>query len=262
MKARWITISAVAALMAALTPLSAQAATSGTALIDAEIRSVRLMDSGDVRVEVTYRCDERYGDAPPHISLHIEPDGYAAAWAGDGAICDGTAHTLVRRLKALDGQQIGERIIVYVDVNVVDSPSDPYPAGLWAGGSDIYSVEPDGSLSRLIDLRIQRTQVNDRGRLVVGMSYECPPGYGVGADDPDWAEVHVYQLRSQDSIAWERIDTLADDVVCDGTRHTLVKRIRTTPTLWRDDSMDPTLPVVVNTHIGIGWNAQTSWPHQ
>jgi hypothetical protein len=251
-----------ASLLVPLLALTVPAQASTTALTDAEIRSVRLMDSGDVRVEVTYRCDERYGYGPPRIALHLEPDGWYDAWAGDGALCDGTAHTLVRRLKALDGQQIGERMVVYVDVSVADSPSDPYPAGLWAGGSDTYSVEPDGSLGRLADLRVQRTQVNDRGRLVVGMSYECPMGYYVDVeDDSDWADVIVYQYDGQDDV-WQAWEPLGDDIVCDGTRHSVVRRFRTA-------AMDPTLPVVVNTKIIVrgptsgasAWDAQTSWPH-
>jgi hypothetical protein len=36
----------------------------------------------------------------------------------------------------LEGQQIGERFRAYLDVNIADSPSNPYPGGLWAGGSD------------------------------------------------------------------------------------------------------------------------------
>jgi hypothetical protein len=220
---------------------------SRTALIDAEIRSVRLRDSGNVRVEVKYRCDERYGDAPPRISVRVS---HFDSWTGDGAICDGTAHTVVRLLKPLEGQQLGEGFLVSVEVTVADSPSNPYPGGLWAGDRDEYSVEPDGSLRRLTDLRIQRTRVNDRGRLVVGMSYECPTGMGVGVEDPDWADVVMYQGQDE----WVIYDTLAHDVVCDGTRHTLVRRFRAGP-------MDPTQPVSVNAKIENGWNAQISWPH-
>jgi hypothetical protein len=128
------------AVLLAVTPAQA----SRTALIDAEIRSVRLMDSGDVRVEVKYRCDERYGYAPPRIFLHLEPDWYYDSWAGDGVICDGTVQTAAGLLKLLDGKQIPQRFRVYLDVEVADSPSNPYPAGLWGGGSDTYSVEPDG----------------------------------------------------------------------------------------------------------------------
>jgi hypothetical protein len=255
MKTRWVTVSMIAVLMAALAPLTAQAAVpiqaSRSALIDAEIASVRLMENGSVRVEATYHCDERYGYAPPRITLHLEPHWYDE-WVGDGVICDGTVKTFVRRLKPLEGQQIGERFVLYINVSVAESPSDPYPGGLHAGGGDLYSVEPDGSLSRLIDVRIQRMQVNDRGRLVVGMSYECPTGYPVGVDDPDWADVVMYQFTSQDE--WVIYDTLAHDVVCDGTRHTLVRRFRTT-------GMDPTQPVLVSVEIGIGEDAQASWPH-
>ena len=280
MKTRWVTVSAVAVLIAALTPLTAQGAVrmqdpddvsqaSRTALIDAEIVSARLMDSGDVRVEVTYRCDKRYGYGPPRITLHLEPHWYDA-WVGDGAICDGTVQTLVRRLKPRDGQQMGQGFVLYLDVSVDDSPSNPYPGGIWGGGSDSYAVNADESLSRLADLRIQRTRLNDRGRLVVGMSYECPPGYYVDVEsDSDLADIVVYQYDGQD-IVWERWMPLGDDIVCDGTRHSVVKRFRTTATFWRDDSMDPGLPVVVNTKImtngpaGAGasaWDAQTSWPH-
>jgi hypothetical protein len=253
-------------LLAVATPARA----SRTVLIDAEIRTVRLMDSGDVRVEVKYRCDERYGDAPPRISLHFEPDGYAASWFGDGAICDGTAQTLVGELKPLDGQQTPERFRVYVSVYVADSPSNPYPGGLQGGGWDTYSVEPDGSVSRVADLRVQRTRLNDRGRLVVGMSYECPPGYRVHVEE-DWdlALVEVYQDTGE-GTAWDGdAQTLGYDIVCDGTRNSIVKRFRTTAGGWHPNSIDPGLPVTVNAYFYAGGpggaanahDTKTSWPH-
>jgi hypothetical protein len=237
---------------------------SRTALINAEIRSVRLMDSGDVRVEATYHCDERYGYTPPRITLHLEPHWYDA-WVGDGAICDGTVKTFVRRLKPLEGQQIGERIVVYLNVSVAESPSDPYPGGLHAGGSDTYSVEADRSLSRLTDLRVQRTRLNDRGRLVVGMSYECPPGYYVDVeDDSDWADIVVSQWDGQDRV-WEAWQPLGDDIICDGSRRSVVRRF---PKLSHDRPIDPTLPVRVNTKMylssptggAFAWDAQLSRP--
>jgi hypothetical protein len=55
-----------ALLLVPLLALTVPAQASRTALIDAEIRSVRLIDNGSVRVEATYRCDERYGYGPPH----------------------------------------------------------------------------------------------------------------------------------------------------------------------------------------------------
>lgn len=271
MKAGWITRALLgASLLVPLLVLATSAQASRTTLIDAEIRTVRLMDSGDVRVEVKYRCDERYGDAPPRVFLHLEPDWYYDAWAGDGAICDGTVQTLVGELKPLDGKQIPQRFVVYLDVEVAGSPSNPYPSGLWAGGSDTYSVEPDGSLSRLADLRVQRTRLNDRGRLVVGMSYECPPGYYVDVeDDADWADVVVEQYDGED-LVWTEWEPLGDDIVCDGTRHSVVRRFRTHSAKWHaPEAMDLTLPVVVNTQIIVrgptggasAWDAQTSWPH-
>jgi hypothetical protein len=250
----------LAVLLTPVTPAQA----SRTALIDAEIQSVRLMNSGSVRVEFRYRCDERYGP-PEELSLHIEPYSHSA-WIDDGADCDGTVQTVVGNLQPLESKQIGQRFVVYLNVSVADSPSNPYPGLLWAGGSNTYSVESDGSLSRLADLKVQRTRLNDRGRLVVGMSYECPPGYYVDVeDDSDWADVVVYQETGE----WERWMPLGDDIVCDGTRHTVVRRFRTTATRWLKDSMDPTLPVVVNTKIIVrgptggasAWDAQAFWPH-
>jgi hypothetical protein len=115
------------------------------------------------------------------------------------------------------------------------------------------------------DLRVQRTRLNDRGRLVVGMSYECPPGYYVDVEeDSDLADVVVEQYDGED-LVWTEWEPLGDDIVCDGTRHSVVRRLAPRSP---DGPLDPALPVVVNTKIIVSgpggasaWDAQTSWPH-
>jgi hypothetical protein len=52
-------------------------------------------------------------------------------------------------------------------------------------------------------------------------------------------------------VVWEEWEPLGDNIVCDGTRHIVVKRFRTHTHGWHspEEMMDPTLPVVVNTKI-------------
>ena len=168
--------------------------------------------------------------------------------------------TVVGELQPLEGKQLGPTVVIHLAVSVDDSASNPYPGGLWAHKSASYSVEADGSLSRrLADVRIQRTRVNDRGRLVVGLSYECSPGYDADVDDrSDWADITVSQDRGPNRV-WEHYDwTLADDVVCDGTRHAIVRRFAPRSP---EGPMRSTRPVNVVGRIGANEDARTSWPH-
>jgi hypothetical protein len=85
------------------------------------------------------------------------------------------------------------------------------------------------------------------------------PGYDANVDEPtDWTEIIVRQDRGPDDV-WEHYDwTLFKDVICDGTRYTVVRRFAPRSPEGR---MDPALPVHVRAGIGAALDAQTSWPH-
>jgi hypothetical protein len=230
---RWRVVIALIAL--AMMLAIAHPAHAGTSkLIEADITSARLMENGSVRVEAMYWCDEGYGSTPPEDRrakmFFQHPQGYSET-TNDEAICDGTTHTLVKRLRSVDGQEIDERlpVSVYFSVEVGHSPSNPYPGGLSALEADAIWLTGDGATSIMADIELGQLRLNDRGRFVVRLAYQCPTGWYVDSeDDVDWADIELRQIRSRDT-SWDAWRTLAYDIVCDGTLHTVVKRIRAAP---------------------------------
>jgi hypothetical protein len=74
-------------------------------------------------------------------------------------------------------------------------------------------------------MHIRQVRLDDEGRLVVRVSYRCPIGWFVDvANDADWADISGYQNKpdTNDSTFWE---PLGDDIMCDNTSRTVVKRI-------------------------------------
>jgi hypothetical protein len=253
-----ITVSVAVALTVALFPaMSASAVLSVTAkdLLRADVRNVRVhADTGTVAVRVLYWCDARYADAAePHDNLaegsnaYIDVSGFLRLFP---VICDGKLQELRLKAPLPDVQVLVVSTRVHIDPSVDDIV--PYPGDMYAGETDSMLVR-EGSPGRgahirhtdyLDDIELNRVSVNDRGRLVVGLWYRCADGaHFIDETDPDNAEVVVNQSGER----WEW-DTFVDDVVCDGQRHWVVKRFRTTANRSRP-ALDLKLPVSVVTGL-------------
>ena len=196
--------------------------------MDARFESVRLTHSGSVRVELEYLCPEGYHEAGEswfYVTQQVGPgEGRFDETFRAAIVCDGTTQTLIRKFPPLEGQPWDSKYLPIIEMNlVVRADADP-DRTLQAIEIDTFSLHGLDEATLRGDIHITRVRMNDRGALVVRMTYRCPAGWFVNVeDDSDWATLTV----RQDGPGWDDVDAwlpLGDDIACDGTLKTLVKR--------------------------------------
>jgi hypothetical protein len=216
---------------ACVIPAAAQAS---QALVDVRHLHVRWMDNSGVRVAFAYRCPGGYGYrpvGPPGTELLVSQfqpsEVYSQKTYRSDVVCDGTTRRVVRNVRPPAGERFLPAYLLHVDVDLnVRSPSAPYPGILSGREFDTVSISSSGTATLAADMRLGQVRASQSGRrIVVGVSYHCPNGWFVDVqDDVDWADISGGQDRTgaSDVGFWA---PLGDDVVCDGTEHTIVKRI-------------------------------------
>lgn len=231
----------------ALLLTTAMPASAAEPLIDTRFGGVRLMDNRSVRVSFEYACPSGYeyqALGRPWTMLYVDQPADAVVSGTRGfrteVICDGTRHILVKRLRPPVGDAFDPQLFLIAHLYIgVDSELDPYPGPLLTEEVDTFRFEGIGSATLVADMHIRQVRLNDRGRLVVTVSYRCPTGWFVDVvDDADWADISGRQDKpvANDSTFWE---PLGDDIVCDDTSRTLVKRVSD----QQPEGFDRTLPI-------------------
>lgn len=248
---RRLTAAFAVVISAALFPATSASALSPRTqeLIRADVRNVRV-EAGIVRIVATYWCDARYALAAERAVT----DGYIAIqtdkMGGFEAVCDGETHTVVYERAIADASCGGPGefpatcdtvlrvgVGIRIEEGVIAAYGGPYPGELFAFEQDALPLWDGQRVRRseyLADVEFRRVFVNNRDRLVVGLWYRCPDGWHVNPGDYywdvvpgprlDWAEIVVSQGGTdEDGKPW-RWDSFADEVVCDGEKHPVVKR--------------------------------------
>ena len=214
-------------------------------LADARFESVRLTPNGGIRVVLEYRCPQGYQGVAGESWFYVEQMDYSDVPSFEEMIiCDGNTQTLVRRFppEGLQGQPWDPKRTVRVEMRLfVRATSDP-ERPLHAIESDTYSLHGLEEATRPGDIHITRVRMNDRGELVVAMAYRCPRGTFVDVEnDNDWATITVLQGDGQVSYDVYTDVPLGDDISCDGTPKTLVKRFEGP----RQVELSPDLPIAL-----------------
>lgn len=234
----------VAVLSAGLLLSLAAPALALDTLADARFASVRLTPNGSIRVVLEYRCLQGYQGVAGESWFYVEqgPVDYAQVPSfAETIVCDGSTQTLVRRFRLL-GQPWDPKATVRVEMRLFARATSDPERPIHAVESDTYSLHGLDEATRPGDIHITRVRVNDRGVLVVAMTYRCPKGSFVDVEnDNDWATITV--LQGDPEIGYDVYTDvpLGDDISCDGTPKTLVKRFEG----QRQVELSPDLPIVL-----------------
>ena len=209
-------------------------------LADARFASVRLTPNGSIRVVLKYRCPQGYQGVASESWFYVEQVDYSDDLSfGEKILCDGNTQTLVRRFPP-EGQPWDSKLPLRVDMNLFLRATFAPERTLQAIEIDTYSPHGLEEATRPGDIHINRVRMNDRGALVVTMTYRCPTGTFVDVDnDDDWATITVLQGDPQVGYDVQAYVPLGDDISCDGTQKTLVKRFEGP----RQVELSPDLPI-------------------
>jgi hypothetical protein len=260
---RRILASAVSVGMSLVMATPAQASDS---LIEARLRTVRLSANGSVQVSFEYRCpghDYRAVGSPATLLTvyQIEESGhqvYDQKSFRTAVVCDGTMQTLLRRFRPPEGEAFVPELLLTVELNLtVRSDSDLYPGRLSTGEIDTFSLSAQGGTTLAADIHIEQVRLNDRGKLVVSVSYQCPTGWFVDVeDDSDWADISGGQNKpgTHDVTIWE---PLGDDIECDGSSHTIVKRV----TDQQHEGFSSAIPIQLEAKMILDEVGSQRWTH-
>ena len=213
-------------------------------LIDARFESVRLTRNGSIQVVLEYGCPggQGYQGVPGESWFYVYQQGardasYDSSF-GETIVCEGNMQTIVRRFPPLEGEPWDPKLLPIVEMNLVVRASSDPERTLQAMEIDTFSLHGLEEATRRGDIHINRVRMNDRGALVVTMTYRCPKGWFVDVeDDSDWATL----TARQDGPGWDDVEAwlpLGDAILCDGTPTTLVKRIEG----LRQAGLSPALP--------------------
>lgn len=212
------------ALIAGLA-VPAQAADS---LIDSKLRSVELTPGGAVRVAFQYHCpagsDYRARQATDVAVGEKQSSTFARRPFRRAVTCDGSEHILVKMIPPPAGDAWGPGIL-WVRVQILVRSASDRSQSLSANERRSFFFGDSGKLRLASETHVAQARVDDRGRLVIGVRYLCPQDWYVDVDDDsDWADITAYQRRPGRPALklWEPI---GNDVVCDGSWRTIVKRL-------------------------------------
>lgn len=191
------------------------------------------VSDGMASAAASYRCNAGYADAQDRSYVFVAENTFPF-----DAICDGNTH-LIKRKAPLPPDYSGA--IAHIEIYIPQSRTNPYPGDLIAMDRETWRA--DGS-DQIADIDVGYARLDDRGRLEVSLQYECAAGLHVPVeDDADWAYVEAYQIHGREMV-WSAWKPIGHRVVCDGTRHRLVRTLRSR----QDDSLvrlRETIPVQV-----------------
>ncbi len=199
-------------------------------LIDARFDSVRLTPNGSIRVALEYSCPEGYqepGESWFYVMQQVGAgEGQFDQTFGDSIVCDGNTQTVVRKFPPLEGRPWDPTLFTVVEMNLVVRVNDDPVSTLQGMEVDTFRLHGLEEATRPGDIHINRVRMNERGALVVTMTYRCPKGWFVDVeDDSDWAELSISQGDPSTGSYLNLGAPLGEDILCDGTPTTLVNRI-------------------------------------
>ena len=192
------------------------------------IASLQVFDDGRARIAFEYTCPDYDYEALETIAAvgQVKPGGLhpgASIPFGDEVVCDGTTQRLVKTLRSTSGEPYDPALSSSAAVSFsISSDSDPWPGRLYGSANDRFL--PGGARLHF-DIRFRRVWVNDLGHVKTRFTYTCPTGTVYDEEDLDTVKIRWGQVTSEGQpgggIGQSR--TLAYDLVCDDTMHTVVK---------------------------------------
>jgi hypothetical protein len=225
---RWVRLVVAMAPVALVAGLAVPAQASEP-LVDSKLRSVELIPGGAVRVAVQYRCpggSDYRARAATNVTVGEEESSTSAQRPFKRAVtCDGSEHILTKTIPPPAGEAWGPGILWVRVQFIVRSASNWSEGALSAIERRSFFFGDSGRIRPASQTHIAQARVDDRGRLVIGVHYLCPQDWYVDVDDDaHWAErITAYQHRPWPALKlWEPI---GNDVVCDGSSRTIVKRL-------------------------------------
>jgi hypothetical protein len=224
-------------------------------LTDARFDSVRLTSNGSVRVAVEYSCPDGQNFeavAWPESFLVVYQQGgsgipvYDQTFQGS-IVCNGDTQTLVRRFPPPPGEKWDPRLRTHVELRLTVRSADQSPQTLRVFRADTFSLHGVEEATRRVDIHVTRARLID-DKLVVAVSYRCPEGWFVDVeDDDDWAYLYGRQDLTDTGEGFAFWLPLGNDITCDGTANSVVKRVRDAT----QAGFDPQLPLQIETLIDV-----------
>jgi hypothetical protein len=206
-------------------------------LIDAEIRSVRLMDNGSVRVVAEYICPGGYGYRPIRYGASVGAgqrqmiDGVptwvtAGEHFDDEVVCDGSPQAVLKRLRPsgrCSGSGFDKQLPLIANLQLTVLPdSESSPGGLSTLQMDMFRLQAGEDATPAAGVKLGRVRLNDLGELVVGLTYECPTGWQQEPGDEGRITAAVYM---PDGDAASYSERFRRDLICDEETHRIRKRV-------------------------------------
>jgi hypothetical protein len=241
-------ISAVVLLSPAAPALALDTLTS------AHFESVRMTSKGFVRVVVEYSCPrgqnfEAVGWPETFLVVHQQGGSgipvYDQTFQGS-IVCNGDIQTLVRGFPPPTGETWNPKLRTHVELRLTVRSSEP-PQTLRVSKSDTFTLHALNEATRRVDIHVKRARVIDN-KLVVAVSYRCPEGWFVDVeDDDDWVYLAGRQDLADTGEGFAFWLPLGDDVICDGSVNSVVKRVRDI----RQAGFDQQLPLQIEALIDV-----------
>jgi hypothetical protein len=201
-------------------------------LTTARFESVGLTSTGSVRVVAEYSCPRGFEpvDWPESFFVVYQQGGsgipvYDQTLRGS-IVCNGETQTLVRRFRPPPGETWNPKLRTHVELRLTVRSSDPNPQTLRVFRADTFTLHGLNEATRRVDIHVERVRLIDN-KLVVAVSYRCPEGWFVDVeDDDDWAYLAGRQDLADTGEGFAFWLPLGDDITCDGTANSVVKRVR------------------------------------
>jgi len=197
-------------------------------LADISITRVSFTLTGGIKVRMAYSCPngahpvadvgtilvvtQQRGDTPGGSSPAID--------FSDELVCNGNGHTVRVRVHDASTFNTSDPIRAVVNINLTDSN------GYSLYAQDANTVQPMAApepATTMSNANVTSVRVGDTGAVRVHFSYTCPRRY---VSDSARAQLFVTQTQSPNGPQRSAMKRIAHLIVCDGTRHNVVARVR------------------------------------